>query len=87
MVVGKAETRKLREQIGRQFRQARLAAGLSQTTVAADIGMGATYVSEIESGYKNMTLDTLAGLAGYLGLDVKVVLTPKQPKPKHGSRK
>ena len=87
MVVGKAETRKMREKIGRQFRQARLAAGLSQTKVAADIGTGSTYVSEIESGYHNITLDTLAGVADYLGLDVKVVLTPKQPKAKRGSRK
>jgi hypothetical protein len=35
MVVGKAETQKLREQIGRQFRQARLAAGLSQMVLGA----------------------------------------------------
>ena len=49
--------------------------------------MGSTYMSEIESGYHNITLDTLAGIAGYLGLDVKVVLIPKQQKAKRGSRK
>jgi transcriptional regulator with XRE-family HTH domain len=87
MVVGKAETRKLREQIGRQFRQARLAAGLSQVKLAVEIGTSSTYVSEIESGYHNITLDTLAGVAGCLGLDVKVVLTPKSRRPKRGSRK
>jgi transcriptional regulator with XRE-family HTH domain len=85
MVVGKAETRKLREQIGRQLRQARLAAGLSQVKVAAEVGMASTYLSEVESGYHNITLDTLAGIATFLGLDVQVVLSPKR-KPKRARR-
>ena len=80
MVVGKAETRKMREKIGRQFRQARLAAGLSQAKLAAGLGMGSTYVSAIESGYKNITLDTLAGIASYLGLDVMVQFAPKKQR-------
>ena len=85
MVVGKAETRKMREKIGRQLRQARLEAGLSQVTVAAEVGMASTYLSEVESGYKNITLDTLAGIATFLDLDVEVVLSPKR-KPKRTPR-
>jgi transcriptional regulator with XRE-family HTH domain len=85
MVVGKAETRKLREKIGRQLRQARLATGLSQVKVAAEVGMASTYLSEVESGYHNITLDTLAGIATFLGLDVQVVLSPKR-KPKRARR-
>ncbi len=85
MVVGKAETRKLREKIGRQLRQARLETGLSQVKVAAEVGMAGTYLSEIESGYHNITLDTLAGIAGYLDLDVEVVLSPKR-RPKRARR-
>jgi transcriptional regulator with XRE-family HTH domain len=85
MVVGKAETRKLREDIGRQLRQARLAAGLSQVKLAAEIGMASTHLSEVESGYHNITLDTLAGIAGELDLDVQVVLSPKR-KPKRTRR-
>jgi transcriptional regulator with XRE-family HTH domain len=86
MVVGKAETRKMREKIGRQLRQARIEAGLSQVQVAAEVGMAATYLSEVESGYKNLTLDTLAGIATFLDLDVEVVLSPKR-KPKRAPRK
>jgi transcriptional regulator with XRE-family HTH domain len=85
MVVGKAETRKMREKIGRQLRQARLEAGLSQVTVAAEVGMASTYLSEVESGYKNITLDTLAGIATFLDLDIEVVLSPKR-KPRRGPR-
>jgi transcriptional regulator with XRE-family HTH domain len=68
MVVGKAETQELREQIGRQLRQARLGAGTSQVELAAEIGMASTYLSEVETGKHNITLDTLAGIASFLGL-------------------
>jgi transcriptional regulator with XRE-family HTH domain len=80
MVVGKADTRKLREGIGRQLRQARLDAGVTQVNLAAELGMGSTYVSEIENGYKNITLDTLAGIANNLGLDVKVEFVRKRKR-------
>ena len=86
MVVGKAETQELREQIGRQLRQARLDAGTSQVELAAEIGMASTYLSEVETGKHNITLDTLAGIASYLGLDVKVEFVPKRTR-KRATRK
>ncbi len=86
MVTGKADTDKIREEIGRQLRQARLAAGLSQVKLAAEIGMASTYLSEVESGYHNITLDTLAGIAGHLDLDVQVLLTPRKKQRRPGRK-
>ena len=86
MVVGKAETQELREQIGRQLRQARLDAGISQVELAAEIGMASTYLSEVETGKHNITLDTLAGIASFLGLDVQVEFVPKRTR-KRAARK
>ena len=86
MVVGKAETQELREQIGRQLRQARLETGISQVRMAAEIGMASTYLSEVETGRHNITLDTLAGIASFLGLDVKVEFVPKRTR-KRAARK
>ena len=86
MVVGKAETRGLREEIGRQLRQIRLDAGHTQVNMAAEIGMPSTYLSEVETGKHNITLDTLAGIASFLGLDVKVEFVPKRTR-KRAARK
>ena len=86
MVVGKAQTQELREQIGRQHRQARLDAGHTQVNMAAEIGMPSTYLSEVETGKHNVTLDTLAGIASFLGLDVKVEFVPKRTR-KRAARK
>ena len=86
MVVGKADTQELREHIGRRLRQARLDTGISQVEMAAEIGMASTYLSEVESGRHNITLDTLAGIASFLGLDVKVEFVPKRTR-KRAARK
>ena len=86
MVVGKADTQELREHIGRRLRQARLDIGTSQVEMAAEIGMPSTYLSEVETGKHNITLDTLAGIASFLGLDVKVDFVPKRTR-KRAARK
>ena len=54
--------------------------------MAAEIGMASTYLSEVERGFHNITLDTLAGIPAYLGLDVQVQFMP-QRKPKGASRR
>ena len=86
MVVGKADTQELREHIGRRLRQARLDTGISQVEMAAEIGMASTYLSEVESGRHNITLDTLAGIASFLGLEVNVEFVPKRTR-KRAARK
>ena len=79
-VVGKAATGGLHEEIGQQPRQARLDAGHTQVNMAAKIGMPSTYLSEIKTAKHNITLDTLAGIASFLGLDVKVEFVPKRTR-------
>jgi transcriptional regulator with XRE-family HTH domain len=86
MVVGKADTQELREHIGRRLRQARLDTGTSQVEMAAEIGMASTYLSEVETGRHNITLDTLAGIASFLGLEVNVEFVPKRTR-KRAARK
>ena len=86
MVVGKADTQELREHIGRRLRQARLDTGTSQVEMAAEIGMPSTYLSEVETGKHNITLDTLAGIASFLGLDVKVEFVPKRTRKRAARR-
>jgi transcriptional regulator with XRE-family HTH domain len=86
MVIGKVETGGLRQEVGRRFREARLNVGLTQVNMAADIGMPSTYLSEVETGKRNITLRTLAGIASFLGLDVKVKLVPK-PTGKRAARR
>jgi len=42
--------------------------------------MPSTYLSEVETAKHNITPDTLAGIASFLGLDVKVEFVPKRTR-------
>ena len=70
----------LREQFGRDVREARLRAGLSQTEVGTTTGKGQTYVSEIELGLADLTLDTMFLIAQSVGLEVVMTTRPLPPK-------
>jgi len=63
---------------GGNLRQARLKANLSQAEVAARSGMGQPYISEIETGVRDITLGTMATVARAVGADVRTLL--KQPR-------
>ena len=56
-------TEELSAIFGANFREARLKAGLTQVEVAAHTGIRQSYLSEIESGQKNLTLSTMVILA------------------------
>jgi ribosome-binding protein aMBF1 (putative translation factor) len=71
----------LREQFGADIREARLRARMSQTDVGRVTGKGQTYVSEIELGQTNITIDTMLELAHAVGLDV-VLITRVRPAPR-----
>jgi len=69
------EMRALR--IGVQLAKLRQAAGLSQTQLAAKVGMSAPNISRIESNpEQNLTLQTLVKLFG--ALDHEVTITPQR---------
>ena len=67
-----ALAKSLREQFGREIREARLQAGMSQTDLGKLINKAQTYVSELEHGHINLTIDTMLLMAHAVGL--KVVL-------------
>lgn len=59
----------LRKTVGLNARRLRQTAKLSQDEVAAEIGVDQGYLSRIEAGQKNLTLDTLELLARALGAE------------------
>lgn len=59
---------------GRNLREARFKAGMTQAELAAAAKSGTTFIGEIESGTRNVTLDTAERLAGALGLTVADLL-------------
>jgi transcriptional regulator with XRE-family HTH domain len=72
-----------RREFGASLRAARLNAALTQADLAALTGVDQKYISRIENGTVNLTLETMAVLARALGLDVKVFLAqPTEPKQK-----
>lgn len=60
--------------VGRNVRQARQKAGLSQEALADKAGIDRTYVSGVERGVRNPTVTVLARLAGALGVPVAALL-------------
>jgi transcriptional regulator with XRE-family HTH domain len=76
------ELRSLR--VGVQLAKARLGAGLTQTQLAAKVGMSAPNISRIESNPgQNLTLQTLVKL--FRALDHEVEVTPR-PRRKRARR-
>lgn len=55
-------------------RDGRLALGLSQSAVAAKVGVARSYIAGIERGRANPTLDVIVRLAGALGLELDLTL-------------
>ncbi|WP_439684435.1 helix-turn-helix domain-containing protein [Cupriavidus oxalaticus] len=57
------------------LRAARLAAGLSQEDLAVRAGFHRTYVSQVERGLTNVTIDNACRLAEFLGIDVAMLFS------------
>jgi transcriptional regulator with XRE-family HTH domain len=71
-----ADGEALRVTFGVNFKAARIKAGLTQTDIAGLTGIAQTYISSIECGKQNPTLDTLAMLAEAIDSDVRSLLKP-----------
>ncbi|AUB81939.1 helix-turn-helix domain-containing protein [Candidatus Thiodictyon syntrophicum] len=56
--------------IGRNLRRARKLAGLTQTELGALVGIGQSYVGQIERSEKNVTLEVLVKLCTAIGIEV-----------------
>ena len=66
----------LRSLFGANFRQARLKAKLTQAEVAARTGIQQHYISEVENGLWNLTINTMTMLAHAVGTNVRTLLRP-----------
>jgi len=58
----------LRAVVGRNIRAARERRGLQQDALAHEAGIHVTYLSGVENGHRNMTLNVLERIARALGL-------------------
>ena len=64
----------LRTVFGTNLREARIKAGLTQAELADRTGLTQQYVSLVEAGHQNITIDTMAALARVIGRDVSALL-------------
>jgi len=58
-----------KEVVARNLRRLRTATGLSQEELAARAGLHRTYVSSVERGQRNVSLENIFALARALGCD------------------
>jgi transcriptional regulator with XRE-family HTH domain len=78
--------------VARNLRRLRVKRGLSQEALAGDAGIDRTYVSRLERGLENPTIELLEQLADALGatiVELFVVPPPGEapPKPLRGGRR
>ena len=66
----------IQRRFGANLRRCRLAAGLSQETVAERMGVDRAHVSSMERGQQNVTLMTLGFVAQALKIDPAELLAP-----------
>jgi transcriptional regulator with XRE-family HTH domain len=62
---------------GRNLKRLRLAAGLSQEELAARAGLHRTYISSVEGGNRNISLENIFALANALKCDPRELLAPE----------
>ena len=72
----------LRTIFGENLRAARLKAGLTQVELAERAKVERTYVTQIEAGSRNITLDIADALAKAVGKNVRSLLRPTSAKKK-----
>ncbi|RPH28329.1 XRE family transcriptional regulator [Buttiauxella warmboldiae] len=63
-------TSSIQTQFGAHLKKLRLQSGLSQEAFADKCGLDRTYVSGIERGVRNPTLEVISILAAGLGIDI-----------------
>lgn len=59
---------------GREIRQTRQTAGLTQAEVAARLDATPSYITNVEAGRVNLTLGQLSRIAAAMGADVRLSL-------------
>lgn len=72
----------VRRMVGRNVRQLRIAAGLSQAAFAVLVGVDRGYVSGLELGQRNPTVITLWHVAQALGVKVQALFAEEKARRK-----
>lgn len=65
-----------RERLAQNLRRKRLARGVTQEDLAARAGITQTFLSQLEGGKRNVSLDTVERLANALEIDINDLLAP-----------
>jgi transcriptional regulator with XRE-family HTH domain len=60
----------------KRIKEARTSQGISQEKLAELCGLHRTYVSSVERGERNITVDNMERLASALGVDLRKLLKP-----------
>lgn len=83
-----AATREKLAEIGKMIRAARERVGVSQATLAQQIGMLRENYIRVEKGRVNLTVETMLRVADGLGSELIIRVAPKKKKvtPKKSSR-
>lgn len=58
----------LQRSVGKNIRRIRLSRGISQEALGDVVGLHRTYIGSVERGERNITLQTLEGMAELLGV-------------------
>ena len=62
----------------KNLKKIRLIKGLSQESLAEECGLHRTYVSSVERGERNITVDNMERLARALDVDIRELLSPNE---------
>lgn len=73
-------TLSLRQVFARNVRLARIHKGQSQEKLAGDAALDRTFVSSLERGVRNISIDNVEVLATTLGLAAHVLMDPEMPE-------
>ncbi|MBU6423470.1 MAG: helix-turn-helix transcriptional regulator [Chloroflexota bacterium] len=71
----------LAPRVGRVIRRYRQDVGLSQEALAAESGLHRTYISLVERGYRNISVDALAQIAEALGVYPSRLMADAEREP------
>ena len=67
--------------VGERLRDARLARGISLRSLARDLGVSASLISQIETGKSQPSVSTLYAITSALGISIEHVFAPRDDPP------
>jgi len=70
----------VQREFGQRLKEARIAADLTLAELAERTGTQRSYISEIEHGHRNATIETMSKLAAAIGLELNILLSPARKK-------